>query len=155
MRNKIIILHNQRGSVMNVALLILMLLALIGFSASRTTTTDVKITGNYKNRIQLFYAAEAARSVLVTDDDLYDSDNITPDEPGVENGKDIPETDFGNGLKYKGYVHYIGDTTVVRGIGMDAEDFEAHEYELNAEGFDTRNTSRKVKVHAGFVRAGF
>lgn len=53
------IVGNQRGSVINVALLILVLIFLIGIGLHKISTTDVKITTNLKTQTTTFYETEA------------------------------------------------------------------------------------------------
>ena len=53
----------EEGSVLVVALLILVLLTLIGISASRTGEIEVQISGNEKTCKTAFYAAEAGIEV--------------------------------------------------------------------------------------------
>ena len=53
------ILNNKRGSVINVALLILILIFLIGIGLNKISTTDIKIAGNMKTAATTFYEAEA------------------------------------------------------------------------------------------------
>jgi len=50
---------NQHGSVINVALLILILIFLIGIGLSRMSTTDIKIANNIKRDMITFYEADA------------------------------------------------------------------------------------------------
>jgi hypothetical protein len=52
-------LNNRRGSVINVALLILILIFLIGIGLHKISTTDVKISTNMKTEATTFYEAEA------------------------------------------------------------------------------------------------
>ena len=52
------ICSNQHGSVINVALLILILIFLIGIGLNKISTTDVKIASNMKTDITTFYEAE-------------------------------------------------------------------------------------------------
>ena len=53
------ILSNRRGSVINVALLILILIFLVGLGLHKISTTDVKIATNMKTQATTFYEAEA------------------------------------------------------------------------------------------------
>ncbi|KPK26040.1 MAG: hypothetical protein AMJ61_10130 [Desulfobacterales bacterium SG8_35_2] len=53
------VLSNQHGSVINVALLILILIFLIGIGLSRMSTTDIKIANNIKKDMATFYEADA------------------------------------------------------------------------------------------------
>ena len=60
MKSKLlIVVNNQRGSVINVALLILILIFLIGIGLSKISLTDIKISTNMKTETATFYEAEA------------------------------------------------------------------------------------------------
>ena len=52
------ILQNQKGSVINVALLILVLIFLIGIGLHKISTTDIKIATNLKTQATTFYETE-------------------------------------------------------------------------------------------------
>jgi len=52
-------LNNQDGVVLVTAILIMAVLVLLGSTAVMTTSTDLKMSGNYKTSEQAFYAAEA------------------------------------------------------------------------------------------------
>lgn len=52
-------LNNQGGAVLVTAILIMSVLVLLGATAVMTTSTDLKISGNYKTSEMAFYAAEA------------------------------------------------------------------------------------------------
>jgi hypothetical protein len=54
------VFSNQHGSVINVALLILILIFLIGIGLSKMSTTDIKIANNIKQDMTTFYEADAA-----------------------------------------------------------------------------------------------
>jgi len=72
------ILRNDRGSVLIIALLVLVLLTIIGISATNTTTTDIQIASNEKVHSMAFYAADAGIEVgraLLNDLKTADSGN--------------------------------------------------------------------------------
>ncbi len=56
---KQLLVNNQRGSVLNVALLILILVTLIVVFLNRSSTTDVKIAANIKSEQTNFYRADS------------------------------------------------------------------------------------------------
>ena len=56
-------ISNQHGSVINVALLILILIFLIGIGLSKMSTTDIKIANNIKQDMTTFYEADASLEV--------------------------------------------------------------------------------------------
>ena len=51
---------NQHGSVINVALLILIMIFLIGIGLSKMSTTDIKIANNIKQDTTTFYETDAS-----------------------------------------------------------------------------------------------
>ncbi|HYA03975.1 MAG TPA: PilX N-terminal domain-containing pilus assembly protein [Syntrophobacteria bacterium] len=52
------VLHNQRGSALVIALLILVVLTLLGIAALTTSTVELQISGNDKVTKRTFYSAE-------------------------------------------------------------------------------------------------
>lgn len=57
--NKKIIIKDESGVALVIALLIMVLLTILGTAAIMTSTTDVKIAANFKKSTNAFYAAEA------------------------------------------------------------------------------------------------
>jgi hypothetical protein len=49
---------NERGSVINIALIVLLLLTVLGFAATYSTNTELKIASNFKSDSVAFYASE-------------------------------------------------------------------------------------------------
>ena len=58
-KNLLHVFSNQHGSVINVALLILILIFLIGIGLSKMSTTDIKIANNIKQDVTTFYEADS------------------------------------------------------------------------------------------------
>ncbi|BCS95262.1 hypothetical protein DSLASN_08940 [Desulfoluna limicola] len=92
-------LENQQGSVLLIALIILLLVSLLGLRTLSMTSTELKISGNDRNYTQNFYRAEAAAKeaayFLETSDDPSPSNT---DLPWLSDGSDSgssfdPETD--------------------------------------------------------------
>jgi hypothetical protein len=69
--------ENQEGSVLLIALIILLLVSMLGLNSLRTTSTELKISGNDRSYKQNFYRAEAvikeAAFALENSDDLQPS----------------------------------------------------------------------------------
>jgi hypothetical protein len=79
--NKLLILQGETGSVLNVALLVLMLLSVMVFSLGRSVSTELKIAANYKLKAKALYAAEAARAYVIAHPELFGPANIRPAMP--------------------------------------------------------------------------
>lgn len=58
--NGVQVINNQRGAVLIVSLMILVILTLLGITAMQTTTFQEKMAGNMRSRELSFQAAEAA-----------------------------------------------------------------------------------------------
>jgi hypothetical protein len=89
------VFSNQHGSVINVALLILILIFLIGIGLSKMSSTDIKIASNIKQDMTTFYEADAALEAtgelieqnlacITGFDDTSDKDRKGVDLPGDE-----------------------------------------------------------------------
>jgi len=74
-RQRLQVLSNQRGSVINVALLILILIFLVGIGLSKISTTDIKIANNMKIKTTTFYEAEAG---LQTAGEMIEQNMLCP-----------------------------------------------------------------------------
>lgn len=96
---------DEKGMILIVVLALIAILTLAGTTAVITTTTDIKISSNYKTSVQSFYTAEAgierANNILKSsnngfDDELLGSDGIqnTPDDGILSFGSAVS---FGNG----------------------------------------------------------
>ncbi len=76
------ILSNQDGSMIVLALIILVLLTLMGLAASNTSTIEVRIAGNETRHKMVLYAADAgietgrAALDMIKDDDTGNWDNL-------------------------------------------------------------------------------
>lgn len=77
------LLKNEDGSIMVLALIILVLLTLMGISATTTSTIEVQIAGNARQIVEDFYIAEAGvhtaletRSTWLTPAFLNDGETV-------------------------------------------------------------------------------
>ena len=82
---------NERGSVMSLALLFLMLLSIIVFAGSKTSSVDIKIASNKKEYDRNFYLAEGVTTQMVR---VLENTRATD----VENLKDSDRPGWPNGL---------------------------------------------------------
>ncbi len=85
------LLNNQRGSALIVALLMLVVLTLLGISATTTSTVELQISGNDKLYKRSFFAADggtAAGSELIEQsiEDRDWTDDSTRGNVGIMNG---------------------------------------------------------------------
>jgi len=153
------ILGGQRGSVINVALLILILLTLLGITFVELSSTDIKVAGNDRTTKMAFYAAEASRSYIVQTLSLYDGTNVAESQPKtfpLVADAGIVSTSLGSKQSFSGTVQYLGTSPLPRGStnSTDSDDsLVAHWYKMICTGTGPRNA--KVSIESGFYRLGY
>lgn len=67
----VLLCTNERGVALIIVLVMLLLLSILGASMLSSTTSDLKIAGNYRNSTEAFYTAEAAMAFAQTYDQIY------------------------------------------------------------------------------------
>jgi Tfp pilus assembly protein PilX len=89
---------DERGAALIIVLAMLLLLSILGATMLSSTTSDLKIAGNYRNSTEAFYTADAAVAFAQTYDQIYLSTYVTsstwPDNSGSNVGQKLDPTDF-------------------------------------------------------------
>jgi len=79
---------NERGAALIIVLVMLLLLSILGASMLATSTTELKIAGNYRNSEESFYTADAAMEIARTFSGIYTNDfTSNPVWPASGSGK--------------------------------------------------------------------
>ncbi|MFC1859426.1 PilX N-terminal domain-containing pilus assembly protein [Thermodesulfobacteriota bacterium] len=157
------IVRDEKGSVIIIALIVLVLLTIIGTSATDITSVELQISANDKFHKVAFYSAEAGRGYVAAKPDIYGPENITTGvshyfpndtDPYVANTTD-PSVSYTLGVSqtFTGTVGYTGFSNPPRGSGYEAGKFRAHKYTLASGGTGPRNSASDIE--AGFYRIGF
>jgi hypothetical protein len=151
------ICQNQKGIVMVVCLLVLLLVTLLGVMSVRTSQDDLQITANHQLYNKSFYAAEAAKAYVRNNPDLYGSLNITTGNPVYFPNASDPaasQTIISNAAEsFNGEVEYLNSSTPPRGSGYQVGKFRSHIYQMTCRGHGPRNAT--TLIEAGFYRIGF
>src|SRR3990172_8669325 len=101
---------DEKGMILIVVLALIAILTLAGTTAVITTTTDIKISGNYKTSVQSFYIAEAG---------IQDGINRLLNGTIVDNAKTDPNWNSSSTYSSNGFnnsftlMHKVGSGTVV------------------------------------------
>jgi hypothetical protein len=87
---------NERGIALIIVLMTLLLLSILGVTMLASSTSELKIAGNYRNTEVAFYTAEAALDFAYTFGDIYTSiiPGTTTSWPVAGQGKWLDEDDF-------------------------------------------------------------
>ena len=146
---------NQQGSMAAVAIMILALLTIIGMAAITTSNTEQQTASSERFYKMGFFAAEAGRSYVPLNLDLYHEVNITtggslsfPDTADA-----TVEYSMGTAQSFNGTVEYIGFSTPPRGSGYEVGTYRSHNYRIASSGYGPHNSENRVE--AGFYRIGF
>ncbi len=134
-------LKKDNGYVTVVALMVLVILTLIGISASRTSTTDILVARNLIPYKQDFYTAEGGQNeeaIKVGRGD-YPVVNIEDSDAQLADSTEevIPGHSYTYKITYKG--HYPPPS------GYSTLHFNRYDYEITTE-----SETGKVKIHARY-----
>ena len=84
--------NGQRGSVLLVSLIILLVLTVLGISSMTSSTMEEKMSGNTRDQVRAFQAAEIAlRSTEAFIDTIASTDAFGPDNPGLYEQGNTPD----------------------------------------------------------------
>jgi len=156
-------LDNEKGSVMALAVVLLVLLTILGIAVLTSSSIDTQIAGNELRHKLAFYAAESATAYVTWSPDLYGPDNITAGTPHYFPNNTVPYVGITSGLptalsmnanqSYNGEVDYEGLLSPPRGSGYSVGKFKAHQYQMVCNGYSSKETVKNIMV--GFYRIGF
>jgi hypothetical protein len=158
MNNILSNLKNEKGSALVLALLVLVLLTLMGISATTTSTVGIQMAGSEKFYEMAFYSAESgwqrALNWLdgqfpgVTDNLVWDGTTFTPVVGSLEEATTvgIPLAND-NSTQYLVKVEFVG-TAPAPGYGTN---FRRFNYEVRSTGEGPGNARAEVIVTAGKI----
>jgi len=76
---RILILKNQDGAAIIIALIMMIVLTLIGIASTMTSTFEIKLSGNKRGGTDAFYAAESGINVITARVENFTRANYDPD----------------------------------------------------------------------------
>lgn len=146
------VLNNERGMVLIVVLVMLLLFSILGATVLSNSTSELRVTGNYRNQQQAFFAAEGGFEQGQISNAIY---SIIPNVGTMWTGT-ITYTAAGvvtiaqNAVAVAGSVNTaqivaenIGSGPPPPGSGFD-ETFQANLYDLDVTGFGPNNTEIEI-----------
>ena len=156
-------LDNEKGSVMVLAVVLLVLLTILGIAVLTSSSIDTQIAGNELQHKLAFYAAESATAYVAWSPDLYGPDNITAGAPHYFPNNTTPYVAITSGLptalpmnatqSFNGKVEYDSPLLPPRGSGYSVGKYKAHQYQMICNGYSSNETTKNIVV--GFYRIGF
>jgi hypothetical protein len=148
-------LKNQSGSMIVVVIMMLAVLTIIGIASVTTSKTEQQTATMDQIHKMAFFAAEAGRSFVTQNSDLYHDDNTIaggalsfPDPTNADTRYEMWAQQAFNGT-----VEYIGPRGVPRNSGFEAGTYRAHNYRILSNGYGPR--SSQSRIEAVFYRIGY
>ena len=155
--------ENEKGSVMVLAVVFLMLLTILGISALTSSSINTQLAANDLQHKLAFCAAESAVAYVKKRPDLYGPDNITAGAPHYFPNNTVPYVPITSGLpsalsinanqSFNGEVEYDSSLLPPRGSGCSVNKYKAHQYQMVCNGYSSKGTTKNIVV--GFYRIGF
>jgi type IV pilus assembly protein PilX len=133
-----LILKDQSGVALVIALIMIVVLTLIGLASTYTSTFEIKLSGNKRGTTDAFYAADSGVQVVVSNIKNFDLPGKYVDD------KYNPFTDSSNPNPTKAKVTIAHDTIQQgspRGIQMSATNFGFEHYVVESTGSDQMELS--------------
>ena len=155
--------ENETGSVMVLAVVLLVLLTILGIAVLTSSSIDNQIAGNELRHKLAFFAADSATAYVIWSPDLYGPDNITAGIPHYFPNNTVPYVGITSGLptalsinesqSFNGDVEYDRPLLPPRGSGYSVGKYKAHQYQMVCNGYSSKETTKNIVV--GFYRIGF
>jgi Tfp pilus assembly protein PilX len=151
-----LILGNQSGVALVVALLMIVILSLIGIASSSNSTFEIRLSGNKRGSTDAFYAANGgAKSVYPIIANFNTSggyiavtQSALPTELQTESidlARTAPTLDLPGGVSFAAppqvTIYHTTVTKVPRGLGMSAIAFQYNYYIIDSIGQDQMDLS--------------
>lgn len=138
---------DQRGAVLFVAIVILLILSIIGIYAVGSSTVEIKISAQKRFYDEAFNAADAGLAFALTEVTFGNIDSVNPAVEDIDTsatGLDISSLD----------VYYLGNSPPPIGSGTGLRGFRAHYHRIDSDGNDSGGNASST-VQAKGYRIGF
>lgn len=151
-----LVLGNQSGVALVVALLMIVILSLIGIASSSNSTFEIRLSGNKRGSTDAFYTADGgSKSVLPIMANFNTStgyvavtQSALPTElqsESIDLGRTAPTLDVPGGVNFtvppQVTIYHTTVTRVPRGLGMSAIAFLYNYYIIDSTGQDQMDLS--------------
>lgn len=146
---------NEQGAMLIIVLVALLLLSILGASVLTTTTSELRVSGNYRNMQQAFYNADGSLEHALVNSDIL-TGTAWSGFIFMQGGFPVAATALPVNTTAIATVNadFLGEGKAPRGSGYD-ESTVANYFDLNVvgRGPDTGpNTTAEAVVDAGLVR---
>ncbi len=151
-------IYNERGSALIISILLLATMSILGIILISSSTTEIQLSGNYRNSQNSFYVADRAieyamQSASDGSDvvDLYNDQNTSlPGTPlhrdMIASGQEDLEASVYSATDDRNSITYLGEGELPPGTGDDPQFFKARNYAINTVGVFPVNTPNAART---------
>jgi hypothetical protein len=143
-------LKDQKGAVLIIAVVMLLILSIIGIYAVGSSTIEIKISGQKKFYDAAFNAADAGIDYVRADNPFGTIDSANPSDPF--------DSSSCTDINFSGTVSYLGNSPPPTGSGTGQRvGFQAHYHLIDSTGTDApvALSNARVNLQAEGYRIGF
>ena len=139
--------RDQRGAVLFIAIIMLLILSIIGIYAVGSSTVEIKVSAQKRFYDEAFNAADAGLAFALTTVTFGNIDSVNPAVEDIDTsatGLNISSLD----------VYYLGNSPPPVGSGTGLRGFRAHYHRIDSDGNDPGGNA-SAAVQAEGYRIGF
>lgn len=139
--------RDQRGAVLFIAIIMLLILSIIGIYAVGSSTIEIKVSAQKRFYDEAFNVADAGLEFALTTVTFGNIDSVTPAVQDIDTsatGLSISSLD----------VYYLGNSPPPVGSGTGLRGFRAHYHRIDSDGSDPGGNAGAT-VQAEGYRIGF
>ena len=139
--------RDQRGAVLFIAIIMLLILSIIGIYAVGSSTVEIKVSAQKRFYDEAFNAADAGLAFALTTVTFGNIDSVNPAVEDIDTsatGLNISSLD----------VYYLGNSPPPVGSGTGLRGFRAHYHRIDSDGNDSGGNA-SATVQAEGYRIGF
>lgn len=147
-------IERQRGAVLIVSLVILLVLTLIGVAGMNSSVMQERMASNAQNSNRAFQGAESSATALT---EILMTGNLNLLQEAMDAADDLSSTgsvtlDAANGVQTEYQARYLGEVIISSGSSMDADEsttlLKGYRYELRGSA-EMDNTGAASTVYKG------
>lgn len=142
-----LMMGNEKGVVLILALWMLLLLSVLGAFATSTSMTELHISGNYRNADTALNVADSGTTFAETNSAIYTGIGTGSwPNPGTGSGTDPNDNAVAVGTNTADVrVNFIVSGAVPAGSGMDPTYFQANYFAVTSTGVGPNNSQARIE----------
>lgn len=146
-------LDNERGVVLILSLVMLVILSLLGAMALNTSDVELGISGNLRSQVEAFSTADRAIEYATTSADIYTSIGLGTVDLTGDHATRIAAGGSQSSLKAgaTNRVSFLADGPLPPGSGSDPTYFQARYYIIEATAEGPKNAEARVEAQVARI----